>query len=99
MEYQLPESSKFWLAVAGAIVLKLATTRTLSFWGLCVAVSSALLFATFFTRPVLNWWALDPEIYEPATAALLALFGEWGARHVLESRSLADVIRMLRGRR
>lgn len=53
-ELFLPETTKFWLAVCAAIVLKLATVRSLSFWGVCVSVTSALSFAVFFTGPVID---------------------------------------------
>lgn len=94
----MPDSLKFWLAVAGAIMLNLATVRRLSFVQICVSVSSALMFAVFFTGPALDWWSLPAGTYEPAVAAVMALFGEHVARLILQSDSIAAVVAAIRGK-
>lgn len=88
----------FWAAIAGAILVKLLTVKRLSFWQVCVTTFSAIFFAVVFTRPVIIWWDLAAQTYEPAVAALLALFGEHLARLVLQSQSIADLIKAWRGK-
>ena len=94
----IPDSVKFWIAVGAAILLKLATMRELSLWRACVTVTSALMFAVFFTTPMMDWWGLAPSTYEPAVAAVMALFGEHVARLILQSDSLASIVAALRGK-
>ena len=50
---------------------------------------------TFLNLAIFN---LPPGTYEPATAALVALFGEHAARLVLKSESIAELIRAWRGK-
>jgi len=91
----IPDSVKFWIAVGAAILLKLATVRELSLWRACVTVTSALMFAVFFTTPMMDWWGLAPSTYEPAVAAVMALFGEHVARLILQS-DMASIVAALR---
>lgn len=92
------ERSGFWLAIAGAILFKFATTKNLSLSQVIGTTFSAVFFAVIFTGPLLAWMGLPPSTYEPATAALLALFGEHIARLVLKSESVAEIIRAWRGK-
>lgn len=92
------ERPLFWAAIGGAILVKLLTVKRLSFWQVCVTTISALFFAVVFTAPAIHWWDLAPSTYEPAVAALFALFGEHLARLVLQSQSIADLIKAWRGK-
>lgn len=92
------EKPGFWAAIAGAILVKVLTTRSLNFWQVCATTISALFFAVVFTAPMLHWWSLPSSPYEPAVAAVLALFGEHIARLVLQSQSIAELIRAWRGK-
>lgn len=94
----MPESVKFWLAVGAAILLRLTTMRQFSLWRACVTVTSALMFAVFFTAPTIHWWSLPPSTYEPAVAAVMALFGEHFARLIFRLDSLAAIIAAFRGK-
>lgn len=91
------EKPGFWAAVAGAILVKVLTVRSLGFWGVVATTISAVFFATVFTSPILSWMEWPRQVYEPAVAAVLALFGEHTARLVLQSQSIADIIKAWRG--
>lgn len=92
------EKPMFWLAIAGAILLKMMTTKTFSLTQLIVTAFSAVFFAVIFTHPILAWTGWPPGVYEPAVAAVLALFGEHIARLILQSESIADLIRAWKGK-
>ena len=69
--HQFPDL-KFWLAVAGAIVLKLLTSTWHSPMRALITVIAAVFMAWIFTDPLLefmNW----PKSYREPVAALLAL--------------------------
>lgn len=94
----LMERPGFWAAIAGAIILKIFTVRRLGIGGVITTALSAVFFAVVFTEPVLAWWQWPRQPYEPAVAAVLALFGEHIARLILQSQSLAELIKAWRGK-
>ncbi|BCH33107.1 hypothetical protein MesoLjLc_50370 [Mesorhizobium sp. L-8-10] len=77
------QDPSFWLAVAGATLLKLATSARKSLWQSAIAVFSAVFAAYFFTDAALGWFSLDPATYKNPMAALIALSGEGMMRLVL----------------
>ena len=93
----LAEKPLFWGAIAGAVVLRHLTTKTLTLWGAVSTTISGVLCAVLFTPLVMEWFNLSTKS-EPATAALLALLGADMIRLFLQSQSLADLIRAWRGK-
>lgn len=63
---------KFWLAVAGAIFIKLITSRWHSILRAFVVVVTAVFMAWLFTDPLLEFMGW-PKSYREPVAALLAL--------------------------
>lgn len=92
------EKPAFWIAIAGAVLFKFSTTKNITLSYFIATTFSAVFFAVFFTGPILAIFNLPPGTYEPATAALVALFGEHVARLVLKSESIAELIRAWRGK-
>lgn len=66
----------FWMAIAGATVVKIFTTPYQSLMRTVITVIAAVFSAMVFTDPVLAWLRLDPTTYKAAVAAVLALTGE-----------------------
>lgn len=76
----------FWIAVVGAVIVKLITSPYHSFWRAVVTVLAAVFSAWVFTESVVDWFGLDPDTYKTPMAALLALTGE-GLMRVLMAGS------------
>lgn len=93
----LAERPLFWAAIVGAVMLKHLTVKSAGAWSLISTTISAVLCAVLFSGLVMEWFSLSPKS-EPAVAALLAIFGDHGLRLVLQSQSLADLIRAWRGK-
>jgi hypothetical protein len=91
---------QFWLTVAGAVAVKLITSKYEGFWRALAAIFAAMFSAWVFTNPVLNWTALDPETYRYFIAALAALTGEGIMKWIIaasnEPTKIIDLIRQWR---
>ncbi|MEL6752348.1 MAG: hypothetical protein AAFO70_09735 [Pseudomonadota bacterium] len=89
--------AKFWAAVAGAIVLKLISSEALSLRVAAATVLFAVFSAWAFTGPVLDFFDLSVETYQIATAATLALTGEYVFRLLVSvSKNPAQLLEWLR---
>lgn len=66
----------FWLAVAGATVVKLLTSQYGGPVKMIVTVLAAIFSAYFFTSPAMHLLGLDPGVYTTVMAAVMALTGE-----------------------
>lgn len=66
----------FWLAVAGATVVKVLTSQFGGPLKLVATVFAALFSAYFFTAPAMHILGLDPAVYTTMMAAVMALTGE-----------------------
>lgn len=89
-------SIEFWVAMAAAALLKLRASPRITVFGSIVTITTAVLSALIFTRPVLEWLKLDGEIHTAAVAALVALSAEHIARQLLELKVL-DLLKAWRG--
>jgi hypothetical protein len=74
---------RFWLAVFGATVVKVATSPYHSFKRAMLTVFAAVFSAWAFTDPVIAYLNLDPDSYRNMFAALLALTGEGFMRFLI----------------
>lgn len=92
---------QFWLAVAGAVVVKLITSEFAGITRAAITVTAAVFSAWVFTNPILDFLDLNPETYQIPVAALAALTGEGFIKMVIrvtaEPQSLLDFIRAWRG--
>ena len=99
----LGQSLAFWVAIIGAIVVKLLTSPYHSLLRAVSTVFAALFAAYIFTDAAVDWIGLDPEKYTVPMAALLALTGEGLMRMVVKITSdykeILNIIREWRGRR
>lgn len=93
----LLQSAEFWVAVSVAVVLKLASSDSITPFGALATTVTAIGSALVFTAPVVTYLALDPATYSTATAALIALTFEHLARQLLRLR-LVDLIKAWRGK-
>lgn len=93
----LSEKPWFWAAIGGAVLLRHLTTKSLSIWGALSTTISGVLCAVLFTPLFVEWFGLSAKV-ENAVAALLTLVGADMIRLVLQSQSLADLIRAWRGK-
>lgn len=66
----------FWIAVAGATIVKLASSPFHSIYRAMLTGFAAIFTAYVFTDPVVDWLRADPSIYKIPVAALLTLTGE-----------------------
>jgi hypothetical protein len=74
---------KFWVAVVGAALVRVATSENHSLVRSVVTVATAVFVAWVFTDAALDWFSLPVETYRNPMAALLALTGEGVARLVI----------------
>lgn len=93
----LGHSLSFWLAIAGAITVKIITSETHSLKRAITTIIVAVFFAWAFTDAVIAWLEIKPDIYKTPTAALLALTGEGLARMLLSIKSFDDLVNIWRG--
>lgn len=77
------EDYRFWLAVIGASLFKLATSPYHSFVRAVVTVLAAVFSAWLFTDPLIHFLALDAASYRNPMAAVLALIGEGAMRWLI----------------
>lgn len=96
------EELRLWLAIFGAVAVKLLLSDRLTIFR-SIATSSAGIFAAWvFTDPALNALGWEPDRYRVAVAAMLALTGENILRRLLDFTSsetmLADLLKLWRGK-
>ncbi|MCV0395496.1 MAG: hypothetical protein K5872_22370 [Rhizobiaceae bacterium] len=90
----------FWIAVAGATVVKLMTSPFHSLFRAVATVFAAVFSAYVFTDPVVHWLELNSETYTAPMAALLALTGEGIIRSLMAaSFDPAKILEWWRGGR
>lgn len=91
----------FWASVVGAAVLKLLFSPFQSWWKSFSTMVSAVFCAWVFTAPVMDLMGWNPDIYENAVAAVIALMGEGVMRMIIQvwqdPRLAIDFIRAVRG--
>lgn len=89
-------SPSFWLAILGAILVKIVTSETHSFQRAVTTIIVAVFFAWAFTDAVVAYLNLDQEVFKTPAAALLALTGEGIARVMMSIKGFDDVIKLWR---
>lgn len=67
---------RVWLAIGGAILVKIITSEKHSFKRAATIISVSVFAAWVGTDPMVDYMNLDPEKHRVVTAALLALTGE-----------------------
>ncbi|MDA4845977.1 hypothetical protein [Hoeflea poritis] len=89
---------KFWIAVVGAIIVKLLLSKTQSVLKALATVVAALFFAWIFTDPMLHFMEWEPETYKAPLAALLALTSEGLLRSLMTINldKIVEYVRTLR---
>jgi hypothetical protein len=89
------------LAVAGATMIKLFTSPSLSWPRSLLTVFMAVFSAIVFTGPAIALLNLDPAVYQVPMAATLTLTGEGLMRFVIatvaEPKKIIEFLRALRG--
>lgn len=78
-----PEHS-FWIAVVGAVVVKLALSPYHSIVRALLTGFAAIFTSYIFTDSVVDWLGADPVVYRVPVAALLTLTGEGLMRNVID---------------
>lgn len=95
------QGGPFWLAVAGAVLVKLITSQYQSLLRAVATVFTAVFAAYFFTDPALDYLSLSPDTYKAPMAALLALTGEGFMRAIIaganDPKKIGEVWRAFRG--
>ena len=89
----LEHDLKFWVAVAGATVLKLMTSREHSLWKTSFTVFCAVGSAWLLTDPIVDLMGWDPLVYKAPAAALVALTAEGVVRYSAQDRSIRSIQR------
>lgn len=84
--FWLGHDIKFWIAVGGATMLKLMTSRDHSWLKSTFTVLAAVGCAWLLTDPVVHFMGWDPEVYKAPAAALIALTGEGIVRFFASDR-------------
>lgn len=74
---------RFWAAVGGATLFKLATSPNHSLTRTAITVGAAIFSAWLFTDPLLHFMGWEPESYRNAAAGLMALIGEGAMRWLI----------------
>ena len=90
---------RFWVAVVGAIILKLFTSEHSSVKNAFLIVCASIFMAWVFTDPVVHFLDLDPENYRVVTAALLALTGESLIKWIVKADPWTILIEWRNGRK
>ena len=103
----LPEFEPGFLGViVGGIVVKVITSKRLTFWSGMVTVITATFCAVVFTDPISYYLGVTDNSLRYAVAALLVFTGEGVVRFLIDVTStsagfksfLTDVIRAWRGK-
>jgi hypothetical protein len=81
----LGQDLNFWWVVAGATLIKVASSPYHSYVRALLTIFAAVFCAYVFTDPVLAWLTLDPATYKSPVAALVTLTGEGLMRMVLNT--------------
>lgn len=91
----------FWVAVGGAVVVKLLTSPYAGLKPAVATVFAAVFSAYLFTQPAMAILGLDPDAYTTAMAAVLALTGEGAMRLAInisnDPTKAIDILKMWRG--
>ncbi len=89
---------EFWVAMGFAVVVKVSSSPSINPWRAFFSILIAITSALVGTWPLIDWLQLDPEIYAPFIAALVALTSEHLSRQVLNT-SLTDILAAWRGKK
>lgn len=92
----MPENWRTYLAILAVAVFKNSLNKNLTFWQAITSTFVAVGFAISLTPGFVAWLQLQ-AVYEPGAAALIALLGEHIALMLLRSKSLEDLIAIIRG--
>lgn len=77
------EDWRYYLAMVAAALFKVVLSKTLTFKQSAVSFALGVFSAWVFTRPLIHWAGLDPEVYMVPTAAIIALTGEQIVRRII----------------
>lgn len=88
---------RFWIAVFGAVILKLATSESHSVKKVFITWFTAAFVAWVATEPLIGYLELDAERYTVLTAAVLALTGDSIVKWLMSIKP-ESLIKMWRGR-
>lgn len=98
----MSDDLRMLITVICAVLIKLIISETLSIIRAASTIGAAIFSAWVFTDPALHWFALDPERYRLAVAAILALLGENLIRRLLDltgsDTAIANLIKAWRGK-
>jgi hypothetical protein len=91
----------FWIAVGGAVVVKLLTSPYAGIKRAVATVFAAVFSAYLFTQPAVAFLGLDPEAYTTTMAAVIALTGEGAMRFIInisnDPTKALEILKMWRG--
>lgn len=91
----------FWIAIVGAIAIKMVTSETHSLKRAVTVIVAAVFTAWAFTDAILHWLQLARDTYQIPVAALLALTGESIMRMLMSVKTFSDLaaaVNILRGK-
>jgi hypothetical protein len=71
------------LSIGGALVIAFILSTAETIWGRFFSVACGLFFAVFFTEPIIDWAGVTFEVWQYATAGLLAMTGDRIARRLM----------------
>ena len=89
---------EFWVAMGFAVIVKVSSSPSINPWRAAASIFVAITSALVGTWPLVDWLQLDPEIYAPFIAALVALTSEHLSRQVLRT-NLTDLLAAWRGKK
>lgn len=94
----LVQRLEFWVAMGFAVIVKMSSSPSISPWRAAASIVIALTSALIGTWPIIDWLQLDPEVYAPFVAALVALTSEHLARQLLRT-NLTDLLAAWKGKK
>lgn len=94
---QFPDNWRTYLAIVAVAVFKNSLNKHLTLGQAVASTFVAVGFAVAFTPAFVAWTGLNGTTYEPVVAALITLLGEHTALLLLRSKSLAELIAILKG--
>jgi hypothetical protein len=74
---------KLLASIGGALIIAFFLSTAETVWGRIFSVGVGLFFAVFFTEPLIDWAGLQFDVWQYATAGLLAMTGDRIARRVM----------------
>ena len=96
------EETRLWLAIIGAVVVKIVLSDKLTLVRSFATASAGIFAAWVFTDPLLAALGWEPDRYRIAVAAMLALTGENLLRRLLDftgsDSMISDLLKMWRGK-